>query len=241
MQDISCRRRAESGSAYIIALLVLVVLSLLGLGLALISQTELQIGANELTSHRALYNAENGIHLALARKLTVNSTVAESSIEETYRMLFVIPEPKQRTDGTYIDPNALPSGASKFGEALEVSPFYRIVEACCDGCACNEGGQQLVDVTFAVVSRSDRIVWDGDARFNVKPFVPGAGGTSEANPEWDKISEAPRSATKQVFAMKGVGPWWGSAIEGGRAEDKAIVSQNVLGGHTAPPTSGSPP
>jgi hypothetical protein len=241
MRDLRSRRRSEAGSAYIIALLVLVVLSLLGLGLALISQTEVQIGANELTSHRALYNAENGIHLALARKLTVNSTAAESSVEETYRMLFVIPEPRQKPDGSYVDPNALPSGASKFGEALEVSPFYRIVEECCDGCACNEGGQKLVNVTFAVVARSDRIVWDGDARFNIKPFVPGAGGTSEANPEWDKISEAPRSATKQVFAMKGVGPWWPSVIEGGRAEDKQdVFTQNVLGGHTAPPSS-SPP
>lgn len=60
-------RRAEAGSAYIIALLVLVVLSILGLGLALITQTEMQIGANEITLQRALYAADSGLSRSFAR------------------------------------------------------------------------------------------------------------------------------------------------------------------------------
>jgi len=54
------RRAGEAGSAYIIALLALVVLSILGLGLALITQTEMQVGAGEMTYQRLLYSADSG-------------------------------------------------------------------------------------------------------------------------------------------------------------------------------------
>jgi hypothetical protein len=219
----------ESGSAYIIALLVLVVLSILGLTLALIGQTELRIGANELTAHRALYNAENGVSLGLARKLLVNSTSEESDAEDTYKMRFVIPEPKNAADGSNIDPASLPSAVSKFGEAVEVSPFFRVQEVPCDLCSANVGGTKLVSATYALVSRSDRIVWDGPARFNIKPFVPGAGGSSEVNPDWDKVQNATHLATKQVYAMKGIQPWWPSRPEA-RNEELQAVAQEVLGG-----------
>jgi Tfp pilus assembly protein PilX len=39
--------RAEAGSAYIIVLLVLVVLTIFGIALSLITQTEMQVGTNE--------------------------------------------------------------------------------------------------------------------------------------------------------------------------------------------------
>lgn len=222
-------RSAESGSAYIIALLVLVVLSLIGLTLALIGQTEVQIGANELTAHRALYNAENGINLGLARKLLVNSTSEEADAEDTYKMTFVIPEPKNAADGSDIDPTTLPSGVNKFGEAVEVSPFFRVQEVPCDLCSANVGGTKLVSATYAMVSRSDRIVWDGAARFNIKPFVPGAGGSSEVNPDWDKVQNATHLATKEIYAMKGIQPWWPSRPEA-RSDDLQAVAQEVLGG-----------
>jgi hypothetical protein len=222
-------RRAESGSAYIIALLVLVVLSILGLALAVIGQTEMQIGAAELTAHKALYNAENGVNLGLARKLLVNSTSAEIDAEDTYKMTFVIPEPKQAFDGSDIDPGSLPAGASKFGEAVQVSPFFRVQEVPCDLCSANVGGTKLVSATYAMVSRSDRIVWNGAARFNIKPFIPGASGSSEANPDWDKVQNSPHMATKEIFAMEGVQPWWPSRPEA-RTDELNAVAQEVLGG-----------
>src|ERR1044072_954569 len=60
------RRSSESGSAYIIALMALVVLSILGLGLALITQTEMQVGAGEMTYQRLLYSADSGTSRAVA-------------------------------------------------------------------------------------------------------------------------------------------------------------------------------
>jgi hypothetical protein len=60
----------QAGSAYIAALLVLVVLTLIGLSLALITQSEMQIGANERVSQRLFYAANSGIAASTARALT---------------------------------------------------------------------------------------------------------------------------------------------------------------------------
>ena len=62
-------RPAERGSAYLVALLVLVLLTIIGLSLSLITQTEMQIGANERLIERSFYVADSGISLATARTL----------------------------------------------------------------------------------------------------------------------------------------------------------------------------
>jgi PilX N-terminal len=62
-------RGREAGSAYLVVLLVLVVLSLLGLTLALLTQTEMQIGANERLIQRVFYAADSGIGEATTRVL----------------------------------------------------------------------------------------------------------------------------------------------------------------------------
>jgi Tfp pilus assembly protein PilX len=57
-------RRGEAGSAYLVAILALVVLTIAGLSLALITQTETQIGANEKMVERAFYAADSGIAIS---------------------------------------------------------------------------------------------------------------------------------------------------------------------------------
>ena len=63
------RPRRESGSAYLITLLSLVVLTMLALALTFVTQTENLVGSNERTLQRVFYGAESGIHLAVARAL----------------------------------------------------------------------------------------------------------------------------------------------------------------------------
>jgi hypothetical protein len=53
-------RRREQGSAFILVLMALVVLTILGLGLALITQTEYQLGANDRSINRTFYAADSG-------------------------------------------------------------------------------------------------------------------------------------------------------------------------------------
>lgn len=58
--------RAQDGSAYIVVLLVLLLLTIFGLSLVLITQTERQIGANQRDAGRNFFAAESGIAVAVA-------------------------------------------------------------------------------------------------------------------------------------------------------------------------------
>jgi hypothetical protein len=60
------RRSAQSGSAYLFVLLILLVLTIVGLALAVITQTEVQIGSAEKSATRVLYGADSGVRLQLA-------------------------------------------------------------------------------------------------------------------------------------------------------------------------------
>jgi hypothetical protein len=62
-------RRGERGSAYIIVLLALVVLTIIGLSLVMVTQTEVQLGANERTINRTFFATDSGIAVSVARHL----------------------------------------------------------------------------------------------------------------------------------------------------------------------------
>lgn len=65
-------RGQEQGSAYIAALLVLVLLTIFGMSLVLITSTERQIGTNQRTVSRMFYNADSGTAVAIASLLVNN-------------------------------------------------------------------------------------------------------------------------------------------------------------------------
>ncbi len=110
-------RRGESGSAYIAALLVLVILTIIGLSLALITQSERQIGANERVGERLFYAANSGIAASTARALTD----ADYS-SATYPLA----DPGSRLSGMTFQ--------------VETSPFYPILDSPCNLCEINQMG-----------------------------------------------------------------------------------------------------
>ena len=59
-------RAGERGSAYVVVLLVLLLLTIFGLGLSLVTQTEMAIGTNQRDATRAFYAAESGIAVTTA-------------------------------------------------------------------------------------------------------------------------------------------------------------------------------
>src|SRR5437867_4139967 len=65
MRDVRNGQRAaeESGFALILAILALMLLTTLGLALATITSTELQIATNYRWSQQALYNSEAGVEV----------------------------------------------------------------------------------------------------------------------------------------------------------------------------------
>src|SRR4029078_13377680 len=59
----AARRRSESGSALVSALLVMVIMTLLGLAFVLAGQTESRIAINQRNGQEALHIAESGVRL----------------------------------------------------------------------------------------------------------------------------------------------------------------------------------
>lgn len=141
LEDPRPRVRREAGSAYIVALLVLFVLTLLGLSLTLVTQTEVRIGANERTITNVFYGADTGVALATARALVS----ADHSAQD-----FVF------TD----DGQDLQTGTLAMATRVEVSPFYPILDVPCNLCEINNAGsysgRDFRKVNHAVSSRAQR-------------------------------------------------------------------------------------
>src|SRR6185295_1896315 len=73
MREHPIPRRGEAGSAYIVTLLALVVLTIMALSLVLVTQTEIQSGTAEKTINRVFYSADTGLGIAAASALTSSS------------------------------------------------------------------------------------------------------------------------------------------------------------------------
>ena len=127
----------EAGSAYIIALMALAVLTILGLSVVLISQTEMQIGSNERTASRAFYAADSGIAASTARAM-----VTADYRETTYTF-------------DEVD-SALP-----LKNEVAVSAFYPLLDSPCNLCEINNAGtyneRAFRKINHAVTSTATRL------------------------------------------------------------------------------------
>lgn len=70
------RRPSEEGSAYLATLLILVVLTILGLSLAVITQTEVLIGGSEKQATRQIFAAGSGLQLAATYEIVNRDSAA---------------------------------------------------------------------------------------------------------------------------------------------------------------------
>jgi len=204
---VSTRAAAETGSAYLLALLVLLVLSLLGLSLALVGQEEQQLGGNDLQAQRTLYAAETGVHMGLARLLSTGSSVERAAVAKSELLRFTLAEERPAAIAGAAMPSPAPSPVERSGfeERVEVSPFVPIRDSVCDLCPAGEGDVQLHRVEHAVSATATRV---------------SAGAVPTAAP----------SARKQIFVMVTVQPWWAPSwqaiADGAQAEQ---VVQETLG------------
>jgi hypothetical protein len=131
-------RRSEAGSAYLVAIIALVVLTIVGLSLALITQTEMQIGSNERQIERAFYAADSGISLSTARTLVTR--------RPAWSELYKLQDPA--------------SSAIRFEHLVDVSPFFPIARGSCNLCDISNtgqyGGRVYEKVNHAVTSTAVR-------------------------------------------------------------------------------------
>lgn len=139
--DRRSHSRGESGSAYVVVLLVLVVIAIFGIALSMITQTEMQVGSNERTLNRVFYAADAGIELAVARAVV---TADHTPITFTY------------TDTGA----ALASGTLGLGTQVEVTAFHPIQVSACNLCEINNVGtyqdKAFYKVNHAVTVRATR-------------------------------------------------------------------------------------
>lgn len=135
----SRRLPPQAGSAYLLSLLVLVVITIIGLSLTLITQTEMQIGANEGIINRVFFAADSGISESTARALTNADYVGRT---------FELKEP-----GTV--------PALNLRNRVEASAFYPILDAPCNLCEINNLGtysdRAYRKVNHAVTATASRI------------------------------------------------------------------------------------
>ena len=124
-------RRAARGSAYLVVLLALVVLTLLALAVSQIAQTEMAIGANEMTIQRVLYAADAGIAASAARAL------AAANYDP---MTMTVPEPDR---------------AIAFESEVDVSPFLPIQVGYCQLCDISQGSEYR-QIVYGVTSTGVR-------------------------------------------------------------------------------------
>lgn len=133
------RPTPETGSAYVVSLLALVLLTIIGLSLTLVTQTEMQIGANEGTVNRVFYAAESGISEATARALT-NADYASQ--------VLILAEP-------YGNPLITPQ------HRIDASAFLPILDSPCNLCEINNTGsysdRAFRKVNHAIAVRASRL------------------------------------------------------------------------------------
>ena len=133
------RVKREEGSAYLIALLGLVVLTLLGLTLSIITQTEMRMGANDRVMQRVFYAADSGFGVSVSRALVRGDFSGET---------FNLP-----------DPSSPP--AFDFRHSVAVTPFVPVLSAPCNLCQINNAGtygaKQYHKVSHAVAVDAQRV------------------------------------------------------------------------------------
>jgi hypothetical protein len=122
--------KSQRGSTLVLVMIVLFLLSVIGLSLVAMTESEFLIGSNHWLRERTLVETENGIHIAVARKVV-------------------------RNDGRAVDLRFADAAGSRsaanFNNDLEVAPVAVIAERPCNFCEINGSGSYTEKAFRAVV------------------------------------------------------------------------------------------
>jgi len=124
--------RAERGSAYLFVLLALLVLTILGLSLVVITQAEVQIGGAEKSAGRVLFGADAGLRIQFAMQ---RNALAKDLVN--------------------LDTTNL--GAIALTERIEMSVFYPTYSGPCSLCSVNWGEERYWAINYVVNSQARRM------------------------------------------------------------------------------------
>lgn len=149
------KSRREEGSAYIVTLLALVVLTLLALTLTMITQGEVQIGGSERSLNRLFYSSDSGLALP-GPKILGGDNLIDSYIQNRVKI------------GTG-------STASNVADRITVGPPSPMGRFLLHGTLSSVGkGQKFFQTAHLATARSERISWKGDALPDATADVQGS-------------------------------------------------------------------
>ena len=126
----------EEGSAYIITLMVMFALTVIGLGLSLVSQTEMLVGSQERQIQRNFYAADSGLSAALAAVLSQGDYRSQ-----TFRFVDT-----RQVNGT---------NSHDINDQVETTPFVPILDAPCNLCQINQDSD-FFEINHAVTAQATR-------------------------------------------------------------------------------------
>jgi Tfp pilus assembly protein PilX len=129
----------ETGSAYLITMMVLIVMTIVGLSLSLVTQTEMQLGATEKMIQETFYAADSGVAVGISRALTRN---------EQDPFTFVMNQENREKNFHLVN-------------RINVSPFQAILNMPCNYCEINPNDSAFSNVNHAVTAFSERLGWVG--------------------------------------------------------------------------------
>lgn len=180
---ISCprsQRRRERGSAFIVALLVLLVMTVAGLALTLMTQTEVRIGANEREANRTFYASDSGIHVSSARTLYAKNTQTLTVLLNT----------------TQQDTGASSAPPLTFADQISVTPLYPLNTGPCFETSMNQNQPtQYAAVTHLVNATSLRAGQLGSTTQNMAQKLVGSMIELQPWPKADAIRYHPQTVT----------------------------------------------
>jgi hypothetical protein len=123
-------RDRERGSAYLIALMALFLLTILGISVSLVTQTEILSSSQERIIERTFYAAESGLEASIARALGEGNF---GPVEHISRRIELARE------GDTVPNEALMT----VQERVQSSPFFCMGDTPCNLCSINQGSQYV--------------------------------------------------------------------------------------------------
>jgi hypothetical protein len=120
--------RKQLGSAYLVTLLALVVLTMLALALTFATQTEMLVGSNERTLQRVFYGAESTVHIAAAGILEHDKCIRGLNFQDV--------------------PAGKPGWLAR--SWLEYDPIYPVAAPWCNLCSINDVDEYTTNAFYKV-------------------------------------------------------------------------------------------
>lgn len=131
-------RFAERGSLFLIALITMLVLTLVGLSLAVVTETEMILGSNEWTTNETHYAAEAGLNVQLAQLLVVG---------DPFPVPLALPSYTPQNSG------------KKIGFDVRNSGLSRVADGPLPLSTANEGRSEINYGYYFMASRAQRTAW----------------------------------------------------------------------------------